>query len=744
MTNFPLSSSDGADAYDSFHPEVRRWIRDQGWAALRDVQQRAARAILGSSRDVLISAATAAGKTEAAFLPLLGPATERTTDGVAILYVAPLKALINDQHYRLSGLCERLGMPLVRWHGDAPRGPKDGLIRRPRGVVLITPESMEAMIVRRPALMEALFGSVDAIVIDELHAFLQGPRGLHLWSLLNRLDALCEARPRRIALSATIGDLSEAGKWLSATAATAPLIVADEAAPAQIQVQVRAYVEPPPAPRTSDLMGEADDSAIAHIATHAVKNLRGRNNLFFAGSRANVEDLADRTRRICESSHVPNEFFPHHGSLSRDLREQLESRLKLGLLPTTAIATTTLELGIDIGSVHSVGQMGAPRSLSSLRQRLGRSGRRQGSSAIFRNYVRSPWIGAESDPLDTLQLQVVQSVAAMRLLAARFVEPARPDRALLSVTVHQMLSHITQKGGCRAADIYEALCTKGPYAQISKGDFVKLLRGLGNPEQPLLEQAADGTLLLGEEGERIVSGRDFFANFEVPEEWRLVNAGRSLGSLPIVNALVTGSIIGFAGRRWRVSAVDDHAKVVEVLAHSAGRIPKFDRIGSEPIHDRLAAEMHAVLLGTDDPGYLDAEASKLLIEGRKALARNDDAVLLAAGPDTHFLTWKGSETNALLAVLLTSTGLECETFDVGVTLIGERYDEAYDLLSTIKQCPPVADLAHYVTNLECEKYDPYVPKTLLRQHWHIRNAHLADAVSAVLHNVAGTARRRLG
>lgn len=740
-TNYPPSRSDGISAFDLLHPEVRRWIRAQGWARLREVQEQAIQSICRSGKDVLISATTAAGKTEAAFLPLLSLAADRADPGVAILYVSPLKALINDQYRRLEDLCARLDLPVVRWHGDAPQGPKTRMLKAPSGVILITPESIEAMLIRRPAAVEALFGNLDAIVIDELHAFLRGPRGLHLWSLLNRIEAICDRRPRRVGLSATLGDPDYAKKWLSATADSGTHLVSVEGGGAPLKIQVRAYVDPPEPGDDAALLERQPESALARISAHAFDVMRGSNNLFFAGSRANVEALADRLRGISEDACVPNEFFPHHGSLSKELREELEVRLKDGRLPTTAIATTTLELGIDIGSVHAVGQFGAPRSLSSLKQRLGRSGRREGSTAIFRNYIRENWLAPDADPLDKLHLPVAQSVAAMRLLRAGFIEPPEADASLLSVAVHQLLSVITQTGGCKAMKLYAVLCSRGPFSAISKADFADLLRGLGQSESPLLEQAPDGTIMLGPEGERLVSSRDFYANFKSGEEWRLVNQGRPLGTLPIINTLVIGSILGFAGRRWRVVTVDDRAKVVEVAAHPAGRIPKFDRISNEPIHDRLAQEIHRVLSDDVVPDYLDDMAKMLLISGRATFAEFELSTsrFISAGPNTHILTWMGSATNSILAVMLTSIGFECETFDVGITLTNASLDDARDVIASLDGCPPIEEVGQFVTNLAAEKFDDFIPEALLRRFWVRRNAHMREVVSALILSLSNEA-----
>jgi len=737
--NSPRSPSKPDDAFSLLHPAVQRWVRDQGWAKLREVQEKAILHLSSSNRDLLISATTAAGKTEAAFLPLLGKTAARHEAGVSILYVAPLKALINDQFKRLGTLCEKLETPVVRWHGDAPQGPKTAVLKKPSGIVLITPESIEAMLVRRPASAEAMFGNLDAIIVDELHAFLQGPRGLHLSSLLHRLELLNDRRPQRVGLSATIGDFDYAAKWLSSTAETKAEILAVEGKGPPIKLQIRGYIDPPKGDDDEANLGEENpEDALSQIADHAFGVLRGDNNLMFAGSRRNVEALADRLRQRSEREKLPNEFFPHHGSLSRDLRDELETRLKDNRLPTTAIATTTLELGIDIGSVRSVAQYGPPRSLSSLKQRLGRSGRREGTSAIFRNYVRERYLADDSDPLDTLRLPTIQAVAAIRLLLDRFVEPPELDASLFSVAVHQVLSFIAGSGGAMATTLYRGLCCPGPFAQISPSDFATLLKGLAGGKKPLLEQAPDGTIMLGTMGERITASRDFYANFQSNEEWRVSNQGRTLGTIPLINAFGVGSIIGFAGRRWRVTAVDDRAKVVEVVAHPAGRIPKFDRVSGEPVHDRLAQEMFRVFAADDVPEYLDSTAKGCLVESRAAFRQMGLAsnAFLQGDKDVHILTWRGSTINSLLAVLLTSTGIECEAFDVGVTVTGASLEDTRDVLASLGECPPIAELVVFVKNIVVEKFDEFVPSELLRQHWVVRHAHLQTEISEVLTTLA--------
>lgn len=733
----------GSDSFDRLHPEIRRWIWEQKWDELREVQDKAISAVLDSGDDVLISASTAAGKTEAAFLPILTLVAGREEKGLSVIYVSPLKALINDQFRRLDLLCERMEISVVRWHGDAPQSAKQRTIRSPQGIALITPESIEALFIRRPKDAEALFSSLDFVVIDELHAFLQGSRGLHLSSLLRRIDLMAKQRARRIGLSATIGDTAVAAKWMNWDAPDRVAIVTATSDAPELKLQIKGYVEPP----DKDQVDETEDDggkrvALDDIADHAFATLRGSNNLLFGGSRRTVEATADRLRRRSEIANVPNEFFPHHGSIAKELREELEGRLKEGALPTTAIATTTLELGIDLGSVKSVAQVGAPRSLASLRQRLGRSGRRKGTPAILRVYVRVPYLAPDSDRLDRLRLPIVRSVAAIRLLVAKFVETPESDPAVATVVLHQILSLIVQRGGARADRIYAAICGAGPLSALGKVDFVALLRHMASPDIGLIEQAPDGTIMLGPEGERLTNSRDFYAIFPSDEEWRIVHDGRALGTIPLANAVGVGSMIAFGGRRWRVAAVDDRGKVLQVEPHRSGRIPKFDRLGVEPIDDRLASEMRVILESEDLPLYLDRAAQALLADGRTAyrefgLDRNR---LLAQGSNVHVLTWLGSRINDLLTVNLTTAGLDATAHDVGVTISDVDEGEVARLLHIVaeKTAVDARTLSEFVENLSLAKYDAFVPPAVLRSLWATRYAETAAGIPIVARKVLGS------
>ncbi|MCP1991621.1 MULTISPECIES: DEAD/DEAH box helicase [unclassified Bradyrhizobium] len=735
------ASASGLEAaYHLLHPKIRRWIHDQGWDELREIQARTILSVLEGARDILISATTAAGKTEAAFLPILTSVAERAASGFSVLYVSPLKALINDQFRRLEGLCESMEIPVVKWHGDAPQTEKKKALNKPDGIALITPESIEAMFVRRPADAIRLLSHADFIVIDELHAFLQGPRGLHVASLLRRIDAMAARPARRVGLSATIGDLGQACAWLRpADPASVEQLKAKSDAP-ELRLQVRGYVEPPdlddPDHAEGAAVGAEQDVprriALDAISDHLFETLRGENNLVFGGSRRTVESTADRLRRRSEKANVPNEFYPHHGSLSKTLREELEDRLKEGKLPTTAICTSTLELGVDIGSVKSVAQIGAPRSLASLKQRLGRTGRRPGTPSVLRVYLREPHIDRKSGILDRLRLNTVRSVAVVRLLLEGFVEEARTAPEIASTLIHQMLSVIMERGGVRPKTLYDLLCGPGPFSSISTADFAGLLRHLGSSTVRFIEQAADGTLMLGQEGERIAQSRSFFAVFESNEEWRLTVGGRTLGTLPITHPVHKDGLVVFAGQRWIVQDLDEQTKTLVVAPHPGGVVPRFEPAAGEPAHDRLIAEMREVYLADDIPPYLDARARSLLEEGRETFRKLDleTRSLVPEERDLHVFLWRGSQATAVFSAALAMAGLQSGVHELGVSVSKIKQGELSPILSKLAGMQKIDpdDVAAFVANIKVGKFREQVPDSLARSLWARQNR---DKVSEI-------------
>lgn len=735
MTNSPHSSSDAAGdtatpstSFDLLAEPIRRWIWEKKWTALRDIQERAIPAIMHEDRDVIIAAATAGGKTEAAFLPLLSRHVTHPPQvpGFDLLYVSPLKALINDQFRRLDDLCERIEVPVHRWHGDVSASAKARARKKPSGVLLITPESLEAMFVLRGLEVPGLFNALDCVVIDELHAMLDTERGMHLRSLLSRLEIAIQRPVRRIGLSATLGDMHLAASYLRPDTPDEVFVLESETEGQELKLQIRGYVIGP----DNDASEETSESSSSDqaqpgelatnrsIATHIFEKLRGTQNLVFAGSRHNVEIYADVLRQMSDNARFPNEFFAHHANLARDHRQFVEERLRLAEQPTTAVCTSTLELGIDIGAVESIAQVGPPFSVASMRQRLGRSGRRAGKPAVMRMYIKEHAVSADMNVLDALRLQLIQSVAMVELLVAGWCEPPRPDALHLSTFVHQILSVIAERGGVRAKALHTILCDQGPFKSVSVDLFVDVLHCLGNPETALIEQSPDGTILLGATGERIVEHYSFYSVFMTPEEYRVVTDGRDLGTLPIEFMLVPGMTIIFSGRRWQVLEVRDRERLIVVSPDATGQPPIFGGDAGD-LHDCVAQAMNKVLRTDAVPPYLDAAARELLREGRDAYQRlhiNKRALLATSDKETMLFPWRGTIATQSLALALAREGLAATPRQIAVEVSAplEEVESALRVLAASLPPNPV-ELASFSRNLMREKFHPYLTQEVLEQ-----------------------------
>ena len=742
MMNSPLSSSKEkvSSAFNLLHPKVQKWIWQQGWDELHDIQEHAIRKTLNDHCDIVISAATARGKTEAAFLPICSDIAEKTLTSVRALYISPLKALINDQFARLDYLCEDLEIRVHRWHGDVDSGKKRKFLNKPSGILLITPESIEALFIIHGTKLGMIFKELSYVVVDELHSFIGNERGCQLQSLLHRLEIVQKRRIRRIALSATLGDMAMAAEFLRKGGSEEAELIESKSGKQEIKLQIRGYIAKDPNIEKplnlkSDSRGESEGDYIA-IAQHLFKTLRGTDNLIFSNRRQEVEIYADLLRRFCRREKLPNEFFPHHGSISKDLREDVEARLKDKTMPINVVCTSTLEMGIDIGSVSSIAQIGVPFTVASVRQRLGRSGRR-GASAILRMYIQERELTDKSPIQDALRPHLVQAVAMVNLLIQKWYEPPTMGALHLSTLIQQVLSMIAQYGGVTAKDAWRCLCKTGPFAEVDQPMFGQLLRSLG--EYEIITQTSEGLLLLDIKGERLVNHYSFFAAFTTPEEYRLFAEGKQLGTLPIAYPLVDGMYLIFAGRRWVILSVDVDKKLIELAPAKGGRPPIF--VGSSGlVDDKIREEMRSVYASIEMPIYLDKTAKDLLVEGRKFFLYYRLAVspLLQAGRDTLLFIWKGDRIINTVSILLKARGLKV-TRDNLVISVSDCHPEelVFHLKSIIAN--PVGDpkqLASIVANKDGEKHDRFLDEELLCADYSSRYLDQGGATRAIKETLA--------
>ncbi|HEX3723498.1 MAG TPA: DEAD/DEAH box helicase, partial [Nitrolancea sp.] len=644
------------------------------------------------------------------------------TGGLKVLAISPLKALINDQFGRLSDLCEPLDIPIYRWHGDVDAGHKKRLLDNPAGILLITPESLEALFINRGSTVYRLFADLDYVVVDELHAFIGTERGMQLQSLLHRVELAAAREIPRIALSATLGDMRMACEYLRSGRGDEVVVIESATMRQEIRLQLRGYRHDSPHDDaedayafSSDELEEIDPNGdTLSIAADLYDRLRGGRHLVFANSRRAVEEYTDRLRRLSEHDRVPNEFWPHHGNLSRELRGDAEERLRESTRPTTIISTSTLELGIDVGSVESIAQIGTPPSVASMRQRLGRSGRKAGVPAVLRLFIQEEAITPQSSAQDVLRTQLVQAVAMVRLLIAKWNEPPEPDALHLSTLVQQTLSVIAQNGGGKATELWRTLCKTGPFHAVDSRMFMRFLRSLA--EHDLLTQMHDGTLVLGLTGEHLVNHFDFYAAFASPDEYRMVTGGKLLGTLPIDEPVIPGMFLIFGGRRWCVTEVDAVRRQIDVVPAMGGRPPAFTGAGAL-VHDRVRQEMFQVYLDREQAPYLDATARELLAEGRQWFERFELArsPLLRSDHDTLIFPWVGDRVMNTLLVQLHGRGLSVEKHGPVLTVMDCKPEVVRRHVAALAAQGPgnAIELARRVVNKRQQKHHDVLNAELL-------------------------------
>ncbi|WP_299485476.1 DEAD/DEAH box helicase [Acaryochloris sp. IP29b_bin.137] len=706
-----------ASNFYRLHPRVQQWIASKKWPSLREIQELAIPPILAADRDVIITAATAQGKTEAAFLPILSQLVDQPAQGIQVIGLGPLKALINDQHRRLSAIGDCLDVPVCPWHGDISSGPKQRLLKKPAGVLLITPESLEALFVLRGPELGRLFASLSYIVIDEMHSFISIERGRQLQSLMQRVEQVVDRPVPRIGLSATLGDMSLAAAFLRPGQQERVQLVQSFAKGDELKLQLRGYRSSPP-PDPDDEEDEAAPPDVLEIAQHLFQALRGEKNLIFINSRRQVERYADILRHLSAKYRVPNEFMPHHGSLSKELRAEAEEALKRDH-PVNVICTMTLEMGIDVGAVQSIAQIGPPSSVASTRQRLGRSGRRAGDPAIMRVYLSVPQLDAYISPEQALYPDLVQGIAIINLLLEGWYEPPIAGRLHLSTLIQQLLSSIAQQGGIRADQAWHDFCQEGPFQEMEQGLFIKLLRCLG--ERDLIQQSQDGLLLLGLKGERLVNNYTFYTAFSTTEEYRISTPENVLGTLPTSMPIAEEMVLLFAGRRWQVQSVDSEKQVVMVTpAEGEGQAPRFGG-SSGFVHDRVRQTMRKIYHSTDVPVYLDETAKQLLGEARTHFhdCGLDQEYIVGEDEQVLLFPWRGSLIMNTLQMLLLDSGLKASQEGLAIKVKGVEPDELMPYLQSLVNLGPANPLrlADVVRTKRSEKYDWVLTDELLNHNY---------------------------
>ncbi len=714
-----MKPSDLQRAEKRLVPQLRYWIRQQGWSGLRDVQIQAIPPILAANRDVILIAETAGGKTEAAYLPILSRLSSLNSreSSVQAISISPLKALINDQFQRIEPLARSVGLSVCPWHGDAPWSKKCALVKNPKGILLITPESLEAMFIRLSYDMRWTFNELKYIIVDELHAFIGSERGRQLQSLLNRLELAIARRIPRIALSATLGDLSAAAEFLRPGDGGSVEIIQPTPPPLNIGLCVRGYVIASPKKGHANTEG----TSIPRIVGDLHERLKNSSNLIFTNSRRTVESLTYQAQLLSEADTGTETYLPHHGNLSAQKRHLAEKRLKDKDIPATAVCTSTLELGIDIGAIENIAQIGCPPSVSSLRQRIGRSGRTDAHPPAMRIMITEKMIEEDKPSISCLRPSLVQTIAMIELMGRRWCEPQREYGNHLSTFIQQLLSVVAEHMGIEKYKARKILCVSGPFRGIKEKAFDRLVAKL--MEGKLLKPNAEGALFLADYGLKTVSNFKFYAAFNTPVEYRLLADGHEIGTIPLTSAIKPDSTLIFAGRSWRVERLDERKRIIDLHPSKYGELPIFPG-GGILVHDEVRKQMRGVYSSSEVPIYLDAQAREFLDEGRSWFEKmNLDRRSIVAGKfGSLVFPWAGDRIINALTAQLICAGVLALRFGLALLMPKLGTAEAQAQLEKLarKGFKKTGFTSLALANKRAEKWGKYIPPDLLAAEYAAR------------------------
>lgn len=619
------------ESFELLSEPIRKYIRDKRWEQLRPIQNAAISRILTTDNNYILASRTASGKTEAAFLPILSKA-DFNEKGVQVLYISPLIALINDQFRRVEELCQSLEVTVTKWHGEANKTLKERLIKKPEGIVLITPESLEAMFVNKPFNVRQLFSDLKYVVIDEIHSFIGTDRGTQLKSILSRLQKANADKFIVIGLSATIGDYDEAKKFTGDEEATKVLLdrTAKETAARFLYFQ----------------------SETEELPLELLKSLylETKNNkaLIFPNSRGRAEEIAVKLKKISDRVGGHPNYFSHHSSVHKEVREYVEFFAKNNTHRNFCIScTSTLELGIDIGSVDEVIQIDATHSIASLIQRVGRSGRRDGQTSSLFLYATDGW-------------KLLQSLACWQLYKEGFIEPPQVREKPYDILLHQALSITKEKSGIKRAELIGLLKDNAAFRRIATGEIEGIIDHL--TQMDFLERLQD-ELIIGLEGEKIVNSRDFYSMFAAEVNLKVVNAGNTIGEIPFSAQIDENENIYLAARIWKITNVDFDANLISVIPANDGKKPKFS--GAMPvIHPRIWQKMLEIVFSSDQFEELDESGKNEIETMRKEFSvfKITDTLferpLMVTETGAEFFTFTGTRINRAISFLLDLTEIK--------------------------------------------------------------------------------------
>ncbi len=711
--------------FERFPSFIREYIYSHSWDSLRLVQIEAAKSIFDTDNDLLLTSSTASGKTEAVFFPILTKICDKPQSGISVLYIAPLKSLINDQFLRIEDLLRESGIRVTHWHGDVSASKKKKLLDKPEGILQITPESLEAMLINRSNDIPRIFSGLAFVVIDEIHSLTGTDRGNQIICQLNRIDRLIGHSPRRIGLSATVGSPELAAKWLSGgreRAVDVPIFPSEKIkwrlGLEHFFIQNKSFDQVKSSVERDDSESAMMDAGYEYLYD-CVKDSKA---IVFSNSREETEYVCATLRQIAKKRNDSDVFLIHHGNLSASLREEAELKMKNDEVNAVTCATATMELGIDIGQLERIAHVDFPNSVSVFLQRLGRSGRRgqpPQMMAVFR----------EEEPLPNAPLpqiipwDLIRAIAIIQLyIEERFVEPPAKKKEPYSLLFHQTLSMLAASGELTAAELADRMLCLPPFFGVSKENYKELLVSMLN--NGFLEMTDERGLIVGLSGERLLNSFKFYAVFNDSEDFTVRCDSEEIGT--ITTPPPVGDRFALAGRVWEVLELDAQRRLVYVKSVEGKMEVSWPGEYGE-IHTRILERMRGVLTEDIDYPYLKNNAKQRLHIARRvfANARIERYSLVHLGGFTWCLfPWLGTRgfrtVRRVLGRVSTDLGISGIDYEGCYYLKFrmehgepcELFERIYSELTAIENTPKClvggSELPIF------EKYDQYIPADLLR------------------------------
>ena len=670
--------------------KMQERIVEFGWYELTDIQEKTIPLVVNSKKHLIVESETASGKTEAIFLPVLSMIEKDKSyiDEVKVLYISPLKALINDQFRRIYKLIEEMNIRITKWHGDVNSNIKKAFLNNPSGILQITPESIEAFMINKPEKISDVFRGVEYIIIDEIHSFIGQDRGYHLQSLLYRLSRYYNKTPRVFGLSATIDGIDLIKRWICSDTNNVELVMG-EASSKKTYYNIMHF----------DRMDNDEDNSINSMIIDDILTLTRNNKaLIFCNSRGKVESL---TYNLNEKLGY-KKFYAHHSYIDKKIREDIENLVKEDE-EICIVSTSTLELGIDIGSVDLVIQLDCTFSVSSLKQRIGRTGRRKNQDRISQIYT------SESETL-------LLATAAIELMKQGKVEKPTLTYKNYDYLFQQILSVIVENNGIKAEELILGIKNNPVFRKIENRKIVILLRNMIDKNY-ITPIDYSSELVLGYEGERLVHNKNFYAMFESLEPYDVIYESKKIGMYDEFKNI--NQIIVLAGRSWRVISTVRHNKKIYVEPFNKYDLPRFEpSLGerSELIRGELFHIMNNKLI----PSYVNLYGANIIKKYQKQYPdiklKNNQRLIVKSTKEKCCHLFIGDKKLKSIDLYLSTNNENACVCDY--TLGRLHFDDSFDIniLKQIKYNESIdREIDTIIDKISFSKYFAYLPKELKKE-----------------------------